>query len=115
MAGIGDFMGIMTKVKELQKNMQQMQEEMQNKSFEAASGGGMVTATVNGKGQLLSLKIDAQAVDPNDIEMLEDLVVAAVSAAINKSSEEMKQQISQMTGGLNIPGIEGLGKMMGLG
>ncbi len=114
MAGIGDLGNIMGKVQEMQANMQKMQEELRKKEFEAASGGGMVHATVNGKGELLKLKIDPQAVDPRDVEMLEDLIIAAINAATIKSQEEMKSQLSQMTGGLNIPGMDQLGGMLGL-
>lgn len=114
MAGFGDIGNIMGKVQEMQANMQRIQEELKNKSFEAASGGGMVTATVNGKGDLLKLKIDPQAVDKRDVEMLEDLVVAAINAAVTKSQEEMKEQLAQMTGGMNIPGLDQLGGMLGL-
>ena len=114
MAGIGDLMGMVGKVKELQANMEQMQEEMRKKRFEASSGGGMVTATVNGKLEIVGLKIEPDAVDTDDIEMLEDLVKAAINAACAKSQEEMKAEMANLTGGLNIPGMDQLSKMMGL-
>ena len=115
MAGIGDFMGMMGKIKEIQGNMLKIQEEMRQRSFEASSGGGMVTAAVNGKGELLNLKIEKQAVNPDDVEMLEDLIKAAVNAAVTKSQEEMKQQFAQMAGGANLPGLENIGKLLGMG
>ncbi len=114
MAGFGDIANMFGKVQELQSNMKRMQEEMRNKTYQADSGGGMVSATVNGKGELLEIKIEPQAVDTNDLEMLEDLLKAAVNAAMAKCQEEMKQQMSQMTGGLNIPGMEHFGKLMGM-
>jgi len=115
MAGIGDLMGIMGKVQDIQKNMQRIQEEMQQKSFSASSGGGMVTATVNGKGEIQQVKIEPQAVNPDDIEMLEDLITAAVTAAQTKAQEEMKQQFAQMAGSVNLPGLENFGKLFGMG
>ena len=105
MVGFGDIAGMMGQFKNIQANMQQMQEELANKSVEASSGGGMVTAKVNGKGELLDIKIDAQVAN-GDVEMLEDLVVAAVTAAIAKSREIMQQEMSKVTGGLNIPGLD---------
>ena len=114
MAGLGDIASMFGKVQELQANMKRMQEEMQNKSYQADSGGGMVSATVNGKGELLEIKIEPEAVDPDDLEMLEDLLKAAVNAAMAKCQEEMKQEMSKVTGGMNIPGMEHFGKMLGM-
>jgi len=114
MAGLGDLAGMMGKVKEVQADMQRVQQELQNTTVEASSGGGMVTATVNGKGDLLELKIDPQAVDVKDLEMLEDLIKAAVNAAVAKSQQQMQQEMAKLTGQLNIPGMDQLGKMLGL-
>jgi DNA-binding YbaB/EbfC family protein len=85
--------------------MAEMQEEMANKQVEASAGGGMVTAVVNGKQQLLDLKIEPAAVDPDDVEMLQDLVVAAVNEAIKQSQQMAQEEMSKITGGLNIPGL----------
>ena len=115
MAGIGDFMGLMGKVKDIQANMQRIQEEQRSKIFEAASGGGMVVAKINGKNELLELKIDPETVDPNDIEMLEDLIKAAINTANDKCQDELKNQFSEMTGSMNIPGLENIGKLLGMG
>ena len=112
MVGLGDLANIMGKVQTFQTEMQRVQQEMAAKTFQADSGGGMVAATVNGKGDLLGLKIDPGAVDGEDIEMLEDLIVAAVNAAVTKSQQEMKQQMAELTGGLNIPGLDQIGKMI---
>jgi nucleoid-associated protein EbfC len=113
MAGLGDLGNIMGQVKQMQANMKQMQEDLRKKTVQASSGGGMVTATVNGHSELVGLKIDPQAVDVNDLEMLEDLVKAAVNAAVAKSQEEMKQEMARLTGGFNIPGLENIAKMFG--
>lgn len=109
--GLGDLSGMFGKVQEMQAKMQQMQEEARKKVVEASSGGGMVTAKVNGKGDLIDLKIDATVVDVNDLEMLEDLIKAAVNAAVAKSQQMLQEEMSKLTGGLNIPGMDQLGKM----
>lgn len=88
----------------MQEDMQKMQQQMQESAFEASSGGGMVTARVNGNHQVLSLEIKPEAVDPDDVEMLQDMVVAAVNAAFAKASETMEKQMQQITGGMNLPG-----------
>jgi hypothetical protein len=109
--GLGDLAGMMGQVKEMQQKMQQTQEELRNKVVEASSGGGMVTARMNGRCELLDIKFDAQAVDPQDLEMLEDLTKAAVNAAMEKSQKMMQEEMSKVTGGLNLPGMDQLGKM----
>ena len=111
MKGFSDITGMLGKFQEVQGKMKQIQEDLANQSIEASSGGGMVTAKVNGKGELLDVKIDPQTVNPDDVEMLEDLVKAAVNAALAKSQELMKQEMSKLTGGLNIPGLDQLGSM----
>jgi len=95
--------------KQLMKQVQQMQEQMQKRMaelrVEGSAGGGMVKATMNGNKEVLSVSIDKEAVDPNDVEMLQDLVVAAVNEAARKVDEEMQGQIGAMTGGMKIPGM----------
>jgi len=95
--------------KNLMKQVQQMQEQMQRKmqelTVEGSAGGGMVKATMNGSKELLGVTIDKEAVDPNDVEMLQDLVVAAVNEASRKVDEEMQSSVSAMTGGMKIPGL----------
>jgi len=112
MAGFGDLTKMLGQFKEIQSNMQQMQEDMAKRTSQASSGGGMVTAQVNGHGDLLDLKIDPESIDVNDIEMLEDLVKAAVNAAIAKNRQEVQEQMSQITGGMNIPGLDMLSKLI---
>ncbi len=95
--------------KQLMKQVQQMQEQMQQRMaelrVEGSAGGGMVKATMNGQKELLSISIDKEAVDPNDVEMLQDLVVAAINEASRKVDEEMQSQLGAMTGGMKIPGL----------
>ena len=95
--------------KQLMKQVQQMQEQMQQRMgqlrVEGSAGGGMVKAAMNGHKELLSVTIDKEAVDPNDIDMLQDLVVAAVNEASRKVDEEMQGQLGAMTGGMKIPGM----------
>ena len=82
-----------------------LQKELDVKEFEVSSGGGMVTALVNGKQELLDIKIKRECVDPNDVEMLEDLVKTAVAGALKESSETVSNAMSKLTGGMNLPGL----------
>lgn len=95
--------------KQLMKQVQQMQAQMQQRMTElraeGSAGGGMVKAVVNGNKELQSITIEKEAVDPNDVEMLQDLVVAAVNEASRKADEEMQGQLGAMTGGMKIPGL----------
>ncbi len=100
--GLGN---IMKQAQLMQQKMARMQEELENRQVEATAGGGMVTAVVNGKQKLLSLKIEQSVVDPQDIEMLQDLVVAAVNEAIKKSQDMAQEEMGRITGGMNIPGL----------
>ena len=96
---------IMKQAQQMQAKMMRVQEELEAKMVEATSGGGMVTAVVNGKHELMSLKIEKDVVDPEDIEMLQDLVVAAVNEGVRKAQEMAQGEMSKITGGLNIPGL----------
>lgn len=89
----------------MQQKMARMQQELESRHFEATSGGGMVTATVNGKQQMVSIKIEKSVVDPDDIEMLQDLVVVAVNEALKQSQTESQAEMGKITGGFNIPGL----------
>lgn len=91
---------------QMQKKMQEMQEKTESLTVEGASGGGMVKATVSGKGQLVAIKIDPSIVNKDDIEMLEDLIVAAFNDAKNKVDDQISKEMSSITGGLNIPGLK---------
>jgi hypothetical protein len=100
---LGNIAGMMKQAKALQENMQRMQEELAQKRFEADAGAGMVKATVNGRSELMQIKIDPSAA--GDVELLEDLVVAAVGAAAKKAQDAAKEEMAQLTGGLNLPGL----------
>jgi len=89
----------------MQEQMMRVQEELAAKTVEATAGGGMVTAVVNGKHELVSLKIEKDVVDPDDIEMLQDLVVAAVNEGVRRAQEMAAEEMSKVTGGINIPGL----------
>ena len=105
MLGRGGMGNIMKQAQQMQKRMAQLQQELEERRIEATAGGGMVTAVVSGKQQLISLTIDPKAVDPEDIEMLQDLVVAAVSEALKQSQKIAEEELGKITGGLNIPGL----------
>ncbi len=100
--GMGDMM---KQVQKMQRKLAELQEELENLTVEGSSGGGMVKVVMNGKGDLMEIKIDPQAVDPDDIEMLEDLVLAAVNQAKEESAKLQQEEMSKLTGGLNIPGM----------
>lgn len=101
----GGMGNLMKQAQQMQQKMLKMQEEMSQRTVEASVGGGMVTVTANGKAEILSVKIEPQAVDPDDIEMLEDLVLAGVNEALRKAQEMMASEMSKLTGGMKIPGL----------
>lgn len=103
--GGGMNMNMIKQAQKMQQDMLKMQEEMESKEYEATAGGGMVKAVVNGKHELLSLTINPEAVDPEDVEMLQDMVVAAVNEAMRKGEAEAAQNMSKLTGGLNLGGL----------
>lgn len=96
---------IMKQAQMMQQRMGKLQEEAAERTAEATSGGGAVTVVVNGKNQVLSLTIKKEAVDPEDVEMLQDLVVAAVNEALKKVQAALAEEMSRITGGINIPGL----------
>jgi len=96
----------MQQVKALQDKMLKMQEELAFKQVEASAGGGMVIAVMNGRQELTGIKVDPQVVDPNDVEMLQDLIVAAVNDALRKSQELAAGEMGKIAGGLNVPGLK---------
>ncbi len=100
--GMGD---LFEQVRKMQENVVQTQSELEHREVEASSGGGVVTVKVNGSQIVTSLKIDKTVVNPDDIEMLQDLVQAAVNEAVRKSKDLMKQELMKLTGGLPIPGF----------
>ena len=96
---------MLKQAQQMQVKMSTLQKELETKEFKASSGGGMVEATVNGKQELLSVKIDKECVDPNDVEILEELVKTACNQALKESSDTVSNAMSKLTGGLNIPGL----------
>jgi DNA-binding YbaB/EbfC family protein len=100
--GLGDMMKQMQK---MQAKMEEMQRQLEETEVEGSSGGGMVKVVVNGKSEVVSLSIDPEVVDPDDVEMLQDLVMAAINQAREKVQELQSEQMSSLTGGLNIPGL----------
>jgi DNA-binding YbaB/EbfC family protein len=100
--GMGNMM---KQAQKLQSKIFKLQEELADKTVETTVGGGMVKAVANGKQELLSIKIDPEVVDPSDVQMLEDLITAAVNDVLKKSQEMVSQEMTKLTGGFNIPGI----------
>ena len=102
MKGMGNMM---KQAQQLQSKMTKLQEELAEKTVESSSGGGMVKVTANGRQQILSIQVEKEVVDPDDVEMLQDLVLAAVNDALAKAHEMVSSEMSKLTGGLNIPGL----------
>jgi len=102
MKGMGNMM---KQAQKLQSKMLKMQEELADKTVESSSGGGMVKVVANGRQQIVSIQIEEEVIDPDDAEMLQDLVLAAVNDALSKSQEMVSAEMSKLTGGLNIPGL----------
>lgn len=100
---MGNMANMLKQAQQLQKQMAAAQEELAKEQVEGTSGGGMVTATVNGHGDLLSIKINPDAVDKEDMELLEDLIVAAVGEASRKAKEMMSSRLNSLTGGMGLP------------
>lgn len=103
--GLGNLGGMMKQAKKMYEAVQKAQEELAEERIETTSGGGMVKATVSGKGELLEVKIDPQVVDPEDVEMLEDLVTTAIREALSKARELEAERTKKVTGGLGLPGL----------
>lgn len=97
--------GIMKQAQMIQQKMSRLQEEAAQKTAEATAGGGAVTVVVSGKNEIRSLVIKPEAVDPNDVEMLQDLIMAAVNEALKKVHAELSEEMSKITGGMSIPGL----------
>lgn len=96
---------MMKQAQQLQNKMAKMQEEMALKTIEASAGGGMIKVVANGKQEVISIHIEKEVVDPEDVEMLQDLILAAVNEALTQSQKMVSDEMSKLTGGLNIPGL----------
>ena len=108
MKGLPNMSNLMKQAQELQSKMAKLQEELENKTLEASAGGGMVTVVVNGRQEILSIKIDPEVVDPDDVEMLQDLILAAVNDGLARAKDMVNQEMGNLTKGLNLPNIPGL-------
>ena len=108
MKGMPNMGQIMKQAQKFQTKMAKLQEELSERTVEASAGGGMVTVVANGGQDVLSINIDPEVVDPDDVEMLQDLIMAAVNDALNKAKAMMNEEMGQLTKGMNIPGMPGL-------
>lgn len=103
--GGGNMNNMMKQMQKIQKQMETLQEDLKSQEVEASSGGGAVKAVVNGNKELISVKINPEVVDPEDVEMLEDLIVAAIGEAMRTAEDKVNSEMGKITGGLNIPGL----------
>ncbi|MGI6492563.1 MAG: YbaB/EbfC family nucleoid-associated protein [Peptococcaceae bacterium] len=101
----GNMNKMMKQVQKMQQDMMKLQEELANRTVESTAGGGVVKAVANGKNEIVAIEIKPEAVDPEDVEMLQDLVLAAVNEALKKAQDMAAQEMSKLTGGLKIPGL----------
>ena len=104
---------LMRQAQKLQEEMQKTQEEAKKKTAEATAGGGMITVVASGAGELVSIKIEKDVVNPDDVEMLQDLILAAANEAIRRAQEIVNDEMSKLTGGMQLPGMGGLGNIFG--
>jgi DNA-binding YbaB/EbfC family protein len=102
---MNNFQNLLKQAQKMQARVSQMQAELADRKVEASAGGGMVTAIVNGKQELVGLKLEREVVNPEDIEMLEDLILAAVNEAMGRAGELAAEEMRKITGGLNLPGL----------
>lgn len=108
MKGLGNIGDIMKQAQKMQKKMEDIKSSLQERVVEATAGGGMVTVQMNGKQEILSIKIDPEVVDPSDVQMLEDLVLAAVSQALKKAQDIYQTEMNKLAAGVNMPGLSGM-------
>src|SRR5690554_6774070 len=105
MRGNANMNKMMKQMQKMQKDMMKAQEELQEMSFEATAGGGMVKVTANGKKEIVDVEINEEVVDPDDVEMLQDLIIAATNEVLNKVDETSNEKIGKFTQGMNLPGM----------
>jgi DNA-binding YbaB/EbfC family protein len=101
----GNMNNMMKQVQKMQADMERMQREIEEKEFEASAGGGAVTVRVNGKKELVDITLKEEIVDPDDVEMLQDLIMAAINEALRVAEETASKEMGKLTGGMNIPGL----------
>lgn len=103
--GMGNMGNMMKQVQKMQKQMADLQNELNEREVEASAGGGAITVKVNGKKEILAITIDKDVVDPDDVEMLQDLIIAATNEALRSAEEMVTREMQKITGGMNIPGL----------
>ena len=103
--GMPNMNNMMKQVKKMQADMEKAQQEIEEKEFTSSAGGGVVDATINGKKEVVAIKIDPDVVDPEDVEMLQDLIMVAVNEAISQADKFNEEKMGKLTGGINIPGL----------
>ena len=108
MKGLPNMGNLMKQAQKFQAKIAKLQEELGERTIEASAGGGMVTVVVNGNQEILSIKIDQEVVDPDDVEMLQDLILAAINDGMTRAKNMVNEEMGKLTGGLNIPNIPGL-------
>jgi len=108
MKGMPNMGQLMKQAQQIQTKMAKLQEDLGDRTVEASSGGGMVIAVANGRQEILSIKIEPEVIDPDDAEMLQDLIIAAVNDALTKAKDMVNEEMGKLTKGMNIPGMPGL-------
>jgi len=108
MKGMPNMGQLMKQAQQIQTKMAKLQEDLGDKTVEASSGGGMVIAVANGRQEVLSIKIEPEVIDPDDAEMLQDLIMAAVNDALTRAKDMVNEEMGKLTKGMNIPGMPGL-------
>lgn len=108
MKGMPNMGNLLKQAQQFQAKMAKLQEELGDRTVEASAGGGMITVVANGKQEILSVKVDPEVIDPNDREMLQDLILAAVNDALSKAKNMVQEEMGKLTHGLNLPNIPGL-------
>lgn len=103
--GMPNMNNMMKQMKDMQKKMEEAQTKLEETEFSATAGGGSIEVTVNGKKELTAVNIDEEVVDPEDVEMLQDLIIVAVNDALSKVTETSEKEMGKFTGGMNIPGL----------
>lgn len=105
LGGGANMNNLMKTAQKFQQQMEEMQKQLETKTYEEKAGGGAISVVVNGKRQLVDIKISPDAVDPDDVEMLQDLIITACNAALRRAEEDTANQMGKLTGGLNVPGM----------
>ncbi|MFH1241651.1 MAG: YbaB/EbfC family nucleoid-associated protein [Pseudomonadota bacterium] len=108
MKGIPNMGNLLKQAQQFQSKMAKLQEELASQTVESSAGGGMVTVVVNGRQEMLSIRIEPEVIDPDDPEMLQDLIMAAVNDGLSRARDMMNEEMGKLTKGLNIPGLSGL-------